>query len=127
MQQDKFIEVIQKIVKNMLEKMGFLTHEWHLGKVAVVNINGTVDVFIDGSSVVTPSVPTNPHIAFVANDYVWVHFVNRNPNNLFIPYKRYGTVDSSGGGADTILIMTTAEAEAKIDWIENQLVIITDA
>lgn len=88
MQQDKFIEIIQKIVMNLLEKMGFLVHEWHLGKVNKVNENGTLDIFIDGSDFSTPSIPANPDVDFSEGDYVWVHFINRNPNNLFVPYKR---------------------------------------
>ena len=89
MQQDMFISAIHKIVKNLLEKMGFFVNEWHLGKVAGVNANGTLNVYIDGSNYATPSVPANPDIVFTNGDLVWVHFVNRNPNNLFVPYKRY--------------------------------------
>lgn len=73
---------------NLLEKMGFLVNEWHMGKVQSVNANGTLNVYIDGSSNATPSIPANPNITFAADDEVWVHFINRKPSNLFIPYKR---------------------------------------
>lgn len=86
--QDVFIRKIQSIVTKMLQKHGLLIHEWHLGKVAVVNENGTLDVFIDGSNVATPSIPANPDVVFTQGDSVWVHFVNRSPNNLFVPYRR---------------------------------------
>lgn len=88
MKQDKFISYIQQITLNLLEKLGFLVHEWHLGKVSEINENGTLNVYIDGSTTVTPSVPCNPDIIFAVDDYVWVHYVNRNSQNLFIPYKR---------------------------------------
>lgn len=93
MQQENFIKTIQSIVNNLLENQGFFTHEWHLGTIESVNANGTLNVYIDGSSIVTPSVPANPDITFVAGDKVWIHFVNRNPNNLFIPYKRQVTTE----------------------------------
>lgn len=89
MKQDEFINKIQSIITNFLEKRGFFIHEWHLGKVAAVNSDKTLDIYIDGSSTPTPSIPANPAMNFTVNDYVWVHFVNRNPNNLFVPYHRF--------------------------------------
>ena len=91
MKHDTFISKIQDIVYNYLEKRGFFIHEWHLGKVAKVNSDNTLNIFIDGSSTATPCIPANPDVNFNPNDYVWVHYVNRNPNNLFIPYKRHIT------------------------------------
>ncbi|WP_336786968.1 hypothetical protein [Paenibacillus sp. MMO-177] len=87
--QELFIKKVQSIVVKVLEKYGLLVHEWHLGKVSALREDGSLDVFIDGNPVATPSVPANPEIIFTVGDYVWVHYVNRNPNNLFIPYKRY--------------------------------------
>ena len=87
-QEEKFIQVVQQIVRNILEKMGLLVNEWHLGTVYDVNEDGTLNLFIDGSYTLTPSVPANPDLDFLENDLVWVHFVNRNPNNLFVPYRR---------------------------------------
>lgn len=71
-----------------LDKLGLLANEWHLGKVESIAVNGTLNVFIDGSSYATPSIPCNPNVTFTTNDEVWVHYVNRNPNHLFVPYKR---------------------------------------
>ncbi len=88
MKQDNFIRVIQNIVNNLLYKKGFFTHEWHFGKVESINVDDTLNVYINGSSYVTPSIPANPDITFNVNDSVWIHYVNRNPGNLFIPYKR---------------------------------------
>lgn len=87
--QELFIKRVQSIVMRTLEKMGLLVNEWHLGKVKIVNVNGTLDVYIDGGTTATPSIPSNPMIKFSVNDYVWVQYVNRNANNLFIPAKRF--------------------------------------
>jgi hypothetical protein len=84
-----FVRKIQSIVVKVLEKYGLLTHEWHLGKVSSVNANGTLNVYIDGSTTATPSIPSNPQLVFNTGDYVWVQFINRSPNNLFVPSKRY--------------------------------------
>jgi hypothetical protein len=46
----------------------------------------------NGSSVVTPSIPANPDMVFESGDFVFVHYINRNPNNLFVPYKRAVTI-----------------------------------
>lgn len=88
MDKDKFIKIIQNIVETQLKKLGFFIDEWHLGRIAAVKPNNFVDVYIDGSTYVTPNVPANPDVVFQIDDYVWVHFVNRKQNNLFIPYKR---------------------------------------
>ncbi|MGE6227642.1 hypothetical protein [Paenibacillus chitinolyticus] len=90
--QDMFIKKVQNIVMKTLEKLNLLVKEWHLGKVKTVNPNGTLDVYIDGGLDATPSIPANPQVSFKENDYVWVLFVNRNQNNLFVMSKRY--VDS---------------------------------
>ena len=87
-QQDRFISIVQNIVEKLLDKMGFFVSEWHMGKVESINTNGTLNVYIDASTTVTPSIPANPDVTFSVNDEVWVHFINRKPNNLFIPYKR---------------------------------------
>ncbi len=92
MDKDKFIEVVQKIVSTQLQKLGFFINEWHLGKVAVIHPGNFLDIYIDGSSYATPNIPGNPDITFQVGDYVWVHFVNRKPNNLFVPYKRNVTI-----------------------------------
>ncbi|WDV47035.1 hypothetical protein PV797_04865 [Clostridiaceae bacterium M8S5] len=89
MKQNEFINKIQDIISNFLDKRGFYVHEFHLGKVACVNSDGTLDVYIDASTTITPSVPANPDVKFAVNDHIWVHFVNKNPNNLFVPYKRH--------------------------------------
>lgn len=88
MSQDKFIQTVSQITTNLLDKLGFFVDEWHLGKVAGVNANKTLNLYIDGSTTVTPSVPSNPDVTFAVGDFVWVHFVNRKKTNLFVPYKR---------------------------------------
>ena len=91
MQQDKFIAIIQEIVTSTLKKLGLLNNEWHLGKVHSIAPNGMLNVYIDGSTYVTPNIPCNPDITFLTNDEVWVHFINRNQSHLFVPYKRQVT------------------------------------
>jgi hypothetical protein len=86
--QDLFVRRIQQIVVSTLDKMGLNVNEWQLGKVGSINANGTLNVFINGSLTATPSIPCNPDVTFEIGDSVWVHFVNRKHNNLFIPYKR---------------------------------------
>ncbi|QZY57172.1 hypothetical protein [Crassaminicella profunda] len=88
MKQEKFIQMIHNIIDNYLRKKGLLTHEWHLGIVTNVNANGTLNVYINGSPNISPSIPANQDITFEAGNPVWVHFVNRNPQSLFVPYKR---------------------------------------
>jgi len=88
MEQDKFIHIIQNIVENYITKKGLFIHEWHLGLVSTVNIGNTLDVYIDGNTVVTPNVPCNPNYDFVVGDYVWVQYVNRKSSNIFIPSRR---------------------------------------
>lgn len=96
-QQDTFINVIQDIVSKYLMKLGFFTSEWHLGKVKTAdNTNHIVSVYIDGNATETPSVPCNPDILFNTDDEVWVHFVNRNPNNAYVTGCRFGVRPPTG-------------------------------
>lgn len=60
-----------------------------------------LDVKINANPTPTPSIPHNPDVTFQVGDYVWVQYVNRNPSNLFIPYKRHLSEGISGG--DTII------------------------
>lgn len=88
MTQDKFINAIEMIIEKYLNKIGFFVMEWHLGTVESVNEDATLNVYIDGSSTVTPNVPCNPQYNFQVGDYVWVQYVNRKISNKFIPYRR---------------------------------------
>ena len=86
--QGKFIDLIQQIVLKTLEKLGLFQDEWHFGKVESQNANGTLNLYIDGSDYVTREIPCNPNTSFSVNDEVFVHFINRNSYDMFVPYKR---------------------------------------
>lgn len=89
MKQELFIRHVKCIVYDMLDKMNFFVNEWHSGKVKSINEDKTLNISLDGSTHITPSVPANPDVVFAVDDYIWVHFVNKNPNNLFVPYKKH--------------------------------------
>jgi len=88
MNQDKFIDIIEQITEKILDKKGLLTQEWHLGTIESVNGDNSLNVYIDGSSYVTPSVPCNPQYDFQTGDSVWVQYINGKQSNKFIPSRR---------------------------------------
>lgn len=82
-----FKQMIKDYVYKILNKENLLQGEWHLGKVASVVSRFKLNVYIDGSTT-SQTVPCNPDVKFAIGDAVWVHFVNGDIRNKFIPYKR---------------------------------------
>lgn len=80
-------EKIRKVVYQVLGDNNLLQGHWHLGKVESVIDRYKLKVFID-SSTSPQTVPCNPNVIFRPNDEVWVHYVNGNSMNKFVPYKR---------------------------------------
>lgn len=88
MQDNKtFVTTLKKLIYKILEEENLLKGEWHLGKVASVIDYKTLTVYVDGSTT-AQTISCNPNITFNINDEVWVHFVNGDSKNKFIPYKR---------------------------------------
>lgn len=85
--QDRFIDMISKIVYTILDNENVLRGEWHNGKVDKVNSSTSLTVFVDGSKT-SQIIPCNPSITFESGDEVFVHYVNGDSKNKFVPYKR---------------------------------------
>lgn len=83
----KFFNLVKKIVYKILTKEKLLQGDWHLGKVASVVSRFKLNIYIDGSNTIQ-IVPCNPDVTFAVNDEVFVHFVNGDSKNPFVPYKR---------------------------------------
>jgi hypothetical protein len=103
MSQEKFLEAVNKVVESVLKEKNLLTGEWHLGKVAGVISSYALSVYVNGSST-TQTIPCNPSTPFSVGDEVWVHFVNGDSTDKFVPYKRATgseatDVIGSGGGS----------------------------
>lgn len=97
----RFIDIVQSIVKAELNRAGLMTGQWHLGTVDEVltksvddGQGGTIEqktgflkVFVNGSQV-SQKIPHNPDVEFNPNDKVFVLFVNGDSKNKFVPFKR---------------------------------------
>jgi len=83
----KFLLKVKKIIYSVLQNEKLLQREWHLGTVESVIDSKTLSVYVNGST--TPqTIPCNPDITFAVGDKVFVHFVNGDSRNKFVPYKR---------------------------------------
>lgn len=86
-EQDRIINLIKRIVENVLRSYGLLQGEWHHGKVAEVISNKSLRVYVNASNV-AQKIPCNPDVVFEVGSEVWVHYVNKDSKNKFVPYKR---------------------------------------
>ncbi|MMZ57279.1 hypothetical protein D1872_191990 [compost metagenome] len=84
---EQFIRYVRDIVYTVLNDEKLSRGEWRVGKVKSVTSPYSLSVYIDGSEV-PQTVPCNPDVVFNTGDEVWVHFVNRDSKNKFVPYKR---------------------------------------
>lgn len=102
MSQEKFLDAVAKVVESILKEKNLLVGEWHLGTVSSVISSYVLSVFVNGSST-AQVIPCNPNIPFSNGDEVWVHFVNGDSSNKFVPYKRATGLETltgiSGGGS----------------------------
>jgi len=87
MTNDEFLDIVRSIFYTELKKLNKLTGEWHLGKVNSVISPYVLSVFVDGSTS-AQNIPCNPNIIFNKDEEVWVHYINGNPMDKFVPYKR---------------------------------------
>lgn len=88
MQDNKtFMSTLKTLIYKIIEESNIINCEWHVGKVANIIDSKTLTVYVDGTTV-AQKIPCNPDITFSANDEVWVHFVNGDSKNKFVPYKR---------------------------------------
>jgi hypothetical protein len=95
------LELIKSVVNMELNNRNLIGGDYHVGTVESVISRYAVKVYLNGITDTSYSVPCNPNIIFVAGDEVWVHYVNGDPNNKFIPYKRAtGTEAYDSGGGD---------------------------
>lgn len=94
----QFISIVTQIVQTVLQNNNVLQGEWHLGKVESVVSNYALNVYVDGS-LIPQVIPCNPNIRFIPNDEVWVHYVNGDSKNKFIPYKRATGTEATDGGS----------------------------
>lgn len=86
-QQTSMLKQMSTIVYNILNKEKLLRGEWHHGDVDTVISSTSIRVFVDGSSI-SQIIPCNPDVTFKSGDKVFVHFVNGNSSDKFVPYKR---------------------------------------
>lgn len=84
---DRVISLIKEIVYVILKNEGLLRGEWNNGVVESVISPKMLTVKINGSNV-AQKVPCNPSVTFEVGDEVFVHFVNGDSKNKFVPYKR---------------------------------------
>ena len=84
---ENFIRVIKSIIYTILEDEKILTKEWHVGKVKTVVSTKILEVYVDGNDI-AQRIPCNPNVTFSVNDEVFVHFINGDSANKFVPYKR---------------------------------------
>lgn len=84
---NKLIQIITRIVNQVLAKQGVLQGQWHLGVVESVISTKQLSVYIDGSTV-PQKVSANPSVTFSNGDHIWVVFINGNPLDKFAISKR---------------------------------------
>lgn len=85
--QQNLLEFIRKVVYDVLDNEKFFQGEWQIGTVAEVISDKMLNVYVNGSDV-PQKIPCNPDVRFKVGDEVWVHNVNRDSKNKFVPYKR---------------------------------------
>lgn len=93
--QSKFIDTIQDIVCQVLHNEGLMKDEWHLGVVTQVISPYSLSVKVNGSSN-SQTIPCNPNVNFFVDDNVFVHYVNGNSANKFVPFKRATGTEPTG-------------------------------
>jgi hypothetical protein len=78
---------LKKLIYDILTKERVFQSEWHYGEVNEVVSTKTLSVFVDGSTQ-AQNIPCNPDVTFNVGDSVFVHFLNKDSKNKFVPYKR---------------------------------------
>ncbi len=81
------LSLFKKIIKKVLKEENLSRNEWHVGKVSSVISTKLLNVYVNGSTIVQ-KIPCNPNVTFSVGEEVWVHFVNGDSKNKFVPYKR---------------------------------------
>lgn len=84
---EQFINAVEKIVMQLLRKFNLLQGDHRLGTVDEVLSPTKLKVFVDGGSE-SQTVSCNPDVQFVSGDNVYVLFINNNPNDKYVPYRR---------------------------------------
>lgn len=124
---NKMIDWIKDIVYQILEKENLTAKEWQLGKIDEVLSEYRLKVFINGSTV-SEIVPCNPNVKFFNGEFVWVIFINGNPRDKFVPFKRsigteFTTLDSnipiSQSGGDMRMSVYDKNTNGKVDISED--------
>lgn len=84
---ERTIKIIKDIVYMILRNEGLLRGEWNNGVVVGVISASLLSVRVNGSEIIQ-KIPCNPSVTFAVGDEVFVHFVNGDTKNKFVPYKR---------------------------------------
>ena len=75
---------LQRIIRQEIEGMGLLLPNVQYGVVQSLGSGNKLNVFINGSAVATPNLPSNPNITFNINDRVLILVANRNLRDLYV-------------------------------------------
>lgn len=78
---------IEKLVYKIINKLGLLNGNWHLGEVTEVISNVKLKVKVDGSDI-EQAISCNPDVTFQIGNHVWVIFINGNARDKFVISKR---------------------------------------
>lgn len=85
--QHDLIETIKTVIYDELGKSGLLNGTFKFGRVEKVLSNTRLSVY-EGGSRQTQVIHCNPDINFSIGDEVFIQYVNGNPRDKFIPYRK---------------------------------------
>ncbi|GEL75776.1 hypothetical protein [Tenuibacillus multivorans] len=77
---------IKRLVYKILKNEDLLAGEWRFGEVESVVNDTRLMVKVNGFDPAI-EIPCNPDATFNVGDRVFVHYVNRNPSDRFVPYR----------------------------------------
>lgn len=83
----RFDKYIENVVVKLLNKLGLLNGQWHLGEVTEIVSQTKLKVKVDGSEL-SQTLSCNPDVTFQIEDHVWVIFINGNARDKFVIAKR---------------------------------------
>lgn len=115
MDQSEFIELIKSIVNTELNNRNIGGH-FHLGKVDSVISRYSLKVFMNGLNH-SYVIPCNPNIVFTEGDEVFIHYINGDSKDKYVPYKRAtGTESYEESGGSELETYTYNQISPSLTW-----------